>query len=58
MSPQFEADNEPPFFDMDRTLYVPVYTSKTLELLDLIQDTSGLSEIQIDLDISSDANGN
>ncbi len=58
MSPQFESDNEPPFFDMDRTLYVPVYTSKTLELLDLIQDTSGLSEIQMDIDVSSDANGN
>jgi len=55
MSPQMEADNEPPLVSLDDWIKLPVYKQKTINLKKYITDISGIKELYIDADINIDS---
>ncbi len=57
LSPQIQADTEPPTFTLATTLRAPVYQDYKIDLSEMIRDNSGIKEVFVDTNLDVDTNG-
>ncbi len=56
-SPQIQADKEPPLFNLSQSLRAPIYQDYRFDLGDLVTDNSGVRDLFIDTDLTTDSDG-